>query len=94
MIAIISYVINISQAKLFAKKSNYTIDSNQVCLFISFVLEVNPHIVCRICFLQQVPPPSHKHISGCCFIVITVVVAIVTIVVVVIVTIASVLLLL
>ena len=31
VIAIISYVINISQAKLFARKSGYDLHSNQVC---------------------------------------------------------------
>ena len=30
VIAIVSYVINISQASLFAKKSGYKINSNQV----------------------------------------------------------------
>ena len=33
VIAIVSYVINISQASLFAKKSGYKINSNQVSCY-------------------------------------------------------------
>ncbi len=30
-IAIVSYAINVSMSKIFAKKHNYEIDANQVC---------------------------------------------------------------
>ncbi len=30
-IAVVTYAINISMAKIFAKKHNYEIDANQVC---------------------------------------------------------------
>lgn len=43
VIAIVSYVINISQASLFAKKSGYKINSNQVWVVIWI-------LVCRILF--------------------------------------------